>query len=317
MQAQPQSNLASRIPARPALPLPPITTPIATQPAPLSAPLIADTTGLAHDAGNFLAALGLYSELLSRPGVLRPEHKHYATELRLISNRSAELIRRLLSAPDWFIQSAAPLPEDKPLRQAPLFRRRNARTPDTLLNTPNHAATLLNLAPVLERIAAGAANVTVICPPTLPLLNFPSEIIERITVNLVRNAAEAIRLQQAEALSIPTASPGHIQVTLTVIDGRLQLTVQDNGPGMTPTNVEAYLNPKPLELGANHGFGHHIVHELATASDGQLSIQVLAGHGTTFCLKWPIPAVQPIKPSSSDVPTSLSLPQSTSEGPTT
>jgi signal transduction histidine kinase len=304
MQAQPQSNLAARIPARPASPVISTTYRAATHPASLSAPSLAESIGLAHDAGNLLAALGLYSDLLSVPGVLRPEHQHYAAELRLISNRSAELIRRLLAAPD--VTTHTPLSEAAPLLPPKLFRRSNARTSDLLANTPNHAAMLLSLTPVLERIAAGAANVTVTCPTSLPPLNFPSEIIERITVNLVRNAAEAIRLQQATASSVPLPTPSQIRVTLAVIAHRLQLTVQDNGPGMTPANVEAYLQPTPLPLGATHGFGHRIVHELATVSDGQLSIQVRSGQGTTFCLIWPIPALQPAEPCMSDLPSSLS-----------
>ena len=312
MQAQPQSILAARIPTRPTSPLHPTPARVATHAASHPAPSLAEATGLAHDAGNLLAALGLYSDLLSCPGVLRPEHQHYATELRLISNRSAELIRRLLSAPASS-PPAAPLSEATPLRPL-LLRRRSPRTSDTCANTPNPAAMLLSLAPVLERIAAGAANVTVSCPTSLPPLNFPSEVIERITVNLVRNAAEAIRRQQADATSIPIASPGQIRITLAVISHHLQLTIHDNGPGMSPTNVEAYLNPQPLPLGANHGFGHRIVHELATASNGKLSIQVRPGHGTTFCLNWPLPA-QSAEPCFSDVPPA-SLPSSTSEGST-
>jgi signal transduction histidine kinase len=313
MQAQPQSILAARIPTRPTSPLHPTPARIATHAASHPAPSLAETTGLAHDAGNLLAALGLYSDLLSCPGVLRPEHQHYATELRLISNRSAELIRRLLSGPAASSPQAAPLSEATPLHPQ-LFPRRNPRTPDAFAHTPNHAGMLLSLAPVLERIAAGAANVTVSCPTSLPHLNFPSEVIERITVNLVRNAAEAIRRQQADATSIPIASPGQIRITLAVISHHLQLTIHDNGPGMSPTNVEAYLNPQPLPLGANHGFGHRIVHELATASNGKLSIQVRPGHGTTFCLNWPLPA-QSAEPCFSDVPPA-SLPSSTSEGST-
>jgi signal transduction histidine kinase len=68
--------------------------------------------------------------------------------------------------------------------------------------------------------------------------------------------------------------------------------VEDNGPGMSPAAVEAYLNPSPLPLGANHGFGHRIVHELAAVSQGKLSIHARCGHGTTFSLTWPIPDLQ-------------------------
>ncbi len=308
MQAQPQSILAARIPSPPALPpsssTPPLQTPSALHPT--HAASVAETSGLAHDAGNLLAALGLYCDLLNVPGVLRPEHQHYATELRLISDRSSQLIHRLLVTPVASAQDPAPPSNAALLLPTQLLHRRNARTSDTLAAQSNHAAMLLSLTPVLRRIAAGAADVTVTCQISIPPLNFPSEIIERITVNLVRNAAEAIRIQQASASPVLLASPGEIRVTLAVIYGRLQLTVEDNGPGMSPANVEAYLHPEPLPLGASHGFGHLIVHELATASEGQLSIRVRPGQGTAFCLKWPIHAPLPAAPSPSDVPSNPS-----------
>ena len=306
MQAHPQSNLAARIPSSLASPPAPSAFRGATEPA-HPTPSLSESIGLAHDAGNLLAALGLYSDLLSVIGVLRPEHQHYATELQLISDRSAKLIRRLLALPA-IAQAAAPsqnslVPDLPPSR---LFRHHNPRTSDLLATTPNHAAMLLSLAPVLERIAAGAASVTVACPAELPPLNFPSEIIERITVNLVRNAAEAIRLQQARSASVALSPSGQIRVNLAVVLDSLQLTVEDNGPGMPQDSVEAYMRPQPLAIGANRGFGHRIVHELATASKGQLSIRVRPGHGTVFCLEWSIPAPSPCPPCSSDVPSSSS-----------
>jgi signal transduction histidine kinase len=161
---------------------------------------------------------------------------------------------------------------------------------------------LLSLTPVLRRIAAGAADVTVTCQASLPPLGFPSETIERITVNLVRNSAEAIRRQQARVPFVSLAPRGEIRVDLIVANGLLQLTVEDNGPGMSPTNVEGYLHPEPLAPGASHGLGHRIVHELATASDGQLSIRVRPGQGTAFLLKWPIHAPLPADPCIPDAP---------------
>src|SRR5580658_9470769 len=49
---------------------------------------VAEGAGLAHDAGNLLGALSLYSDLLSMPGVLHEEHREYAAELRMLSDRS-------------------------------------------------------------------------------------------------------------------------------------------------------------------------------------------------------------------------------------
>ncbi len=324
MHAQPQSILAARIPSPPSLLPSPATLPLKTpsaliptpsalipKPAALLSTLpatsrptasLAETSGLAHDAGNLLAALGLYCDLLKVPGVLRPEHRHYATELCLISNRSAELIRRLLGTPIARIPCPTQ-PGNAPTFLPPkLFRRRNERRSDILATTSNPAVTLLSLAPVLGRIAAGAATVIVTCPTSLPPLDFSSEIIERITVNLVRNAAEAIRLQQANAAPILLAPSGEIRVTLAVIAGLLQLTVEDNGPGMSPTHVEAYIHPEPLPLGASRGLGHLIVHELVTDSGGQLAISVRPGQGTSFCLKWPLHFPLPAEPCPPDVP---------------
>ncbi|MGA7157441.1 MAG: hypothetical protein WBY53_11360, partial [Acidobacteriaceae bacterium] len=124
MQAQPQSTPAARIP-------------LATSPSPLASPApastsLADTNGLAHDAGNLLAALTLYCDLLSVPGVLRPEHQHYATELRTISESSSRLIRRLIALPFLAASNPAAPSVSEPTLPAALLRRRNTRATDVL-----------------------------------------------------------------------------------------------------------------------------------------------------------------------------------------
>jgi hypothetical protein len=61
----------------------------AAQPAPVPGTAdVAEGAGLAHDAGNLLGALSLYSDLLAMPGVLHEEHRDYAAELRMLSDRS-------------------------------------------------------------------------------------------------------------------------------------------------------------------------------------------------------------------------------------
>ncbi len=295
MQAHPLSSPAARITStphptpsntsqQPALPAP---TPIrllrisSSAPPPDSPPpSLADTVGLAHDAGNLLAALGLYCDLLRVPGVLRPAHQHYATELSLISNRSAALIQRLL-------RTSAGMPPASSHPTEPSATGLHEAPPS---DAANHAAVLRKLAPVLENIAAGAAQVSVTCPATLPPLDFTSDILERITVNLVRNAAEALRLQRRRTDSPTPPQRGEIHVSLAIVGRQLLLTVEDNGPGMPPAIAAKFLHPSPLPPGATHGLGHRIVRELATATDGQLSIRVLPGSGTVFSILWPIPA---------------------------
>ncbi len=315
MQAHPLSSPAARIPLQtlPASPATPNTQPrLVHRP---SGPLpttslsehtppehsIAQNAGLAHDAGNLLGALSLYCDLLRVPGVLRPEHRHYATELGLISSRSSELIQRLLAlSPDS--TPSAPHPSPRPhtpvdpldsnpdaFRLQPAdVRRGGVRLSEHSCPGLTHASVLCNLAPVLERIAAGAATVTVSAPSSLPMVDLPIESLERITVNLVRNAVEAIRSHQASCKPSAARTAGVIRVSLGIVSGRLQLTVEDNGPGIPPPIAAAFLRPTPPPPNSGRGLGHRIVHDLVTSSGGQLSIRTRPGLGTAFYLKWPL-----------------------------
>lgn len=298
MQAHPLSSTAARNTSTPPRPpskrkLSSSTAPPSTPPAPStqtpSPASVADTAGLAHDAGNFLAALGLYCDLLSAPGVLRPEHLHYATELNLISNRSSDLIRRLLSAPT---ASAPDFPPNPPPHSHPAAPGPSSHTPPASnLRIPNDAFVLRTLAPVLQRIAGSSASVSVHCAPSLPPLGFSCEIIERIAINLVRNAAEAIRLHRTNTTGFPLHQRGQIRVELHIRRSHLVLTVKDDGPGMPPAVAAAFLHPSPMPPGSTRGLGHRIVHELAATTSGQIEIHVTPGSGTVFSVQWLLPSI--------------------------
>src|SRR5579859_8196037 len=58
-------------------------------------PVVDDLASVAHDACNMLTALGLYCELLDEPGVLRPVHRHYVDELRMVAASGRKLVEKL------------------------------------------------------------------------------------------------------------------------------------------------------------------------------------------------------------------------------
>jgi anti-sigma regulatory factor (Ser/Thr protein kinase) len=237
---------------------------------------LAQGAGLAHDAGNLFGALGLYCDLLASPGVLRPEHQHYITELRQLAGRSAMLIRTLLAS--------APRPD--PALIADPIQSVGAPVPPV---TPNAAAMLRDIEPLLSAIAGQSVTVTCKAPRSIATPAFPAETLERILVNLVRNAAQAI--EQAEP-----RRHGNIRIALATVSGRLRLTVEDNGPGMPVTTAAAFLSPSPLPKGAMRGLGHRIVHELVTASGGELTLRVRNGRGTTVTILWPVPTENQTQP---------------------
>jgi C4-dicarboxylate-specific signal transduction histidine kinase len=118
-------------------------------------------------------------------------------------------------------------------------------------------------------------------PPSLPGVRFPAEALERILVNLVRNAAQAIERSQALVR-------GAIQIVLASSAEGLHLTVEDNGPGMPMLDAAAFFAPSPVLPGALHGLGHRIISELVTATKGTLTVRVRPGRGTRFVILWPV-----------------------------
>jgi len=270
MQAHQQSSPAARNLSvfPPPTPFPTSTEDGSAEPSHAGVPPLSEGPGLAHDAGNLLGALSLYCDLLEAPGVLDARHRHYAAELRLIYERSGALLSRLLHLTPIPIDTATVHPSVAIGRAAPLHQ--------------SPAETLRTLAPLLSSMAAPYAHVTLEVAPRLPHIELSAEALERIAVNLVRNAAEAIHASQL--------SGGHIHVCLSVVGGRLRLSVEDNGPGMPPALAAAFLHPAPLPPGTSRGFGHRNVHELANATGGRLGIHVRPGRGTTLCLEWELPA---------------------------
>jgi anti-sigma regulatory factor (Ser/Thr protein kinase) len=264
MQAHPQSSSAARNLSTFPPPQSSAMDEKAVDPRQAGLPPLSEGSGLAHDAGNLLGALSLYCDLLEAPGVLAPHHRHYIMELRLIYERSGALLSRLLHLTPGQINNAATYPSEATGKSAPSHQ--------------SPAETLRTLAPVLSSMAAPYAHVTLEVARQLPPIELSAEALERIAVNLVRNAAEAIHHSQL--------SGGHIHVSLSVVAGRLRLSVEDNGPGMPPALAAAFLHPAPLPPGTHRGYGHRNIHELSESTRGRIGIHVRPGRGTTLCVDW-------------------------------
>jgi signal transduction histidine kinase len=237
---------------------------------------VAEGPGLAHDAGNLLSALGLYSELLQRPGVLRPQYRHYARELQSLSERSSVLIRRLLTNSWRSGVEAAPLGE-------PASNDRSAE-PSSAEHLCDGPSTLEAMLPLLRSLAAPRARVLLHTLRNVVWVPCPAEALDRIVANLVRNAAQAFGEQTDRAAT--QADAPCVTLRLKAERGATVLEVEDNGPGMPPAIAAAFLRPTALPPGTQRGLGHRIVHELAAASGGRLEITVRPANGTTVRLVW-------------------------------
>ena len=212
-----------------------------------------ESAGLAHDAGNILGALSLYAELLAIPGVLSTEYQSYAEEIRLLAERSNILIERLAGY---------------------------TREPDSDIQTAILPQVVANYKRLLSRIIRRPFEITILPDSAYPI-GVSREIIERILVNLVKNAAAA------------TPKAGRISV---IIEGsndtdeygrrRIVMTVRDAGSGMSKSQADKLRGLVWNSKTSKRGLGLHIVRELVAESGGYLDVTSHPGCGTTVSVTW-------------------------------
>ena len=284
-------------------------------PAQSAPPSIAQySAGLAHDARNMLAAMDIYCELLSAPGVLQPEHQHFLSELRLLRDSSGQLLDRLLiEALRTLSIGGASEPEAnlRPLTVA--HRGRNSdsasgpgnraniyRETNTTLATAhagsakpviNLVAELQGMLPMLAALAGPRVVVTLeldACPACG--LYMPAVDFTRTLINLVRNATEAM------------SAGGRIRIAGTPISREgvpcILLSIEDNGPGIPlsllerifETQVRATPNEslRPRMSFRPRGLGLRIVREFVEAGHGTVKALRLPERGSRFEIVLPV-----------------------------
>ncbi len=221
---------------------------------------VAEGPGLAHDAGNLLGALSLYSDLLAMPGVLNEEHREYAAELRMLSDRSWAMINRLVN------HSRAGLPAKVQAEISVL--------PDVVDRCKG----------VLSRVAGWAIEISYGLGAFQPV-RVPVEAVERILTNLVKNAAEAT--PWVGAISI------HVEGLVEKVEEnssegrrRVVMTVRDRGCGMDQAAVCRLMQAGGISSANGRGLGFCVVRELVAISGGCLKIESQPEVGTSISVEW-------------------------------
>lgn len=285
--------------------------------------------GLLHDARNLMGALGLYCDLLSMPGVLKPEHNHYPEELRLLGNRSQALIEHLMQsvlAPgqtDGLCMAAvadqATGVDSSP--QGDARRRWLAGDAADAVKPVSLRSILERCSGLLSRVAGGRPiEVTYGVAAEVPV-RVDEEAVERILVNLVRNSSAALGTccESGGADSAPGCAcgserdgfseetdekaPGAIRIRVGSLVNRVgdpkpwpfrrvRLTVEDSGSGMAAEQVERLLCGGRAPSRGSHGIGFRVVRQLVAESDGDLRVMSQPGIGTRVQIEWPV-AISP------------------------
>jgi signal transduction histidine kinase len=112
-------------------------------------------------------------------------------------------------------------------------------------------------------------------PDKMVNILFDYNQIKQVLINLIINAFDAIEGQ------------GEIIITSKFSSGKVDVMVSDNGPGISPENMENIFNPFFTTKTRGTGIGLSISQKIARGHNGDLRVESTPGKGTVFTLTLP------------------------------
>ncbi len=222
--------------------------------------------GIAHDFNNRLTAIqGFTDLLLKRIDKDDPQH-YYLEQIKLASERAAELTRQLLN-----------------------FSRKQPLHPK-ILNLNDVVSHWANLVRVLlgENIA-----LHLILGAEIGLVKVDPGQMEHVMMNLALNAGDAmpnggdftiettdIEISELQAQFHPAIPPGEY----------VRLLIKDNGCGMSDATMTHLFEPffTTKERGKGTGLGLFTAYGIIKQSGGFIEVKSVLGEGTTFQIYLPV-----------------------------
>lgn len=140
-----------------------------------------------------------------------------------------------------------------------------------------------------EAVGFGLRGSRVACewvlPGTLPLLEVDEGQVSQVIHNLVLNAVQAM------------PAGGSLRVGAEVLDGRLQLSFEDSGPGIRPADQARIFDPYYTTKPRGVGLGLATAHSIVKRHGGSLRVESHPPPGARFLLDLPLATDQtPLAP---------------------
>ncbi len=133
--------------------------------------------------------------------------------------------------------------------------------------------------PMIRNGLPRTVRLQVELPPSLPPVRIGPAALTQIVFNLVQNAGDALRNRPEGLISIGAAYDAE--------SDRINLTVKDNGPGMTEEARRRCLEPffTTKTRGLSTGLGLALVNGLLKSANGTIQVDSLLDHGATFTIQ--------------------------------
>ncbi|MEJ0034981.1 MAG: PAS domain S-box protein [Gammaproteobacteria bacterium] len=209
--------------------------------------------GIAHELNQPLSAIATYARACERflesaePDL--PETLSSLAEISLEALRAGEMIRRLRQLVSSQPSERAPTQVNELVRDLSVLMQADARVHRT-------------------QIAFDLA-------PTLPLLQADRAQLQQMVLSLVRNAIEAMS-------DAGTTGRQVVIRTRRLPDGRIELSVCDNGPGVSAEMVDRLFMPFLTTKASGTGLGLAISQTIAQGHGGTLAYRANEPAGACF-----------------------------------
>lgn len=221
--------------------------------------------GVAHDFNNLLSVIFGYVELCQNDLPADSKARNHIQQIQKAAERGAALTRQLLA-----------------------FSRRQPVQPTVIdLNT-----VINNLSGMIMRIVGEHIEVRIIPGPSLGYIKADVGQIDRIVMNLVVNAADA--MPQGGKIIIETSNTelheDYVRSHPSVLPGpHVMLSVTDTGRGMDEATMSQIFEPffTTKAPGEGTGLGLSMVHGAVEQSEGHITVTSKPGSGTAFNIYFP------------------------------
>ena len=113
----------------------------------------------------------------------------------------------------------------------------------------------------------------------LPVIYANAQQIEQVLINLLTNAAD----------STESKGKGHIRITAARTDTGVNISIEDDGPGIPPDVIEKIWNPffTTKAPGKGTGLGLSIIHGIIDNHDGTIEVENKESGGARFLITLP------------------------------
>jgi len=121
--------------------------------------------------------------------------------------------------------------------------------------------------------------------PNLPHCYLDAQLIEQVMLNLITNAAEAMKDKPEQKI---------IAVTSAAVKDRIQVSVADTGPGVPPESREIIFDPFYTTKNGSSGIGLSLSHRIVADHGGSLTSMAGELGGAEFRIEIPVHREKPI-----------------------